>query len=53
MDCVGQPGEDSEFYANFKSGFSFSVGLIYISGDTSKVVGCFENVYAFFSDAIE
>ena len=47
MDCVGQPGLDSEFYADFKSGFSFSVRLISISDKTSKVFCRFENVYVF------
>ena len=47
MDCVGQPGVDAEFYADFKSGFSFSVRLISISAETAKVLGCFENVYVF------
>lgn len=53
MVCVGQPDLDSEFHAVFKSGFSFSVQLISISAETSKVFGCFENVYVFFSAAIE
>ena len=53
MDCIGQPGVDSEFQADFKSGFSFSVRLISISTETSKVFGSFENVYVFFSAAIE
>ena len=42
MDCVGQPGVDSEFYADLKSGFSFSVGLILISAESSKVLMLFE-----------
>ena len=49
MDCVGQSGVDSEIYADFKSGFSFSVQLIFINAETLKVLGCFENVYVFFS----
>ena len=31
MDCIGQPGTDSEFHADFNSGFSFPVHLISIS----------------------
>ena len=53
MDCIGQPGVDLEFHADFKSGFSFFVRLISISIATSKVLGCFENVYVFFSAVIE
>ena len=53
MDCVGQPAKDSEFHSDFKSGFSFSVRLISISVETSNAFGCFENVYVFFSAAIE
>ena len=53
MDCVGQPEVDSEFYADLKSGFSFSVRLISISFETSKVFGCFEKIYVFFVAAIE
>ena len=34
MDCVGQPGVDLEFHADFKSGFSFSVRLIPISAES-------------------
>ena len=49
MDCVRQPGIDSEFDADIKSGFSFPVRLISIYVETSKVFGCFENVYVFFS----
>ena len=53
MDCIGQPEVDSEFNDDFKSGLSFSVRLISISTETSKVFGCFEIVYVFFSAAIE
>ena len=53
MYCIGQPGLDSEFHSNFKSGFSFSVSLISIFTETSKDFGCSENVYVFFSAAIE
>ena len=44
MDCVGQPGLDSEFYTDFKSGFSFFVGLIPISAESSKVLRLFLNI---------
>ena len=44
MDCVGQPGVDSEFYGDFKYGFSFSVQLISISTRTSKVLRLFFNI---------
>ena len=41
MDCIRQPGTDLEFHADFKSGFSFSVRLIPIFVDYSKVLRLF------------
>ena len=36
MDCVGQPGVESEFHADFKYVFNFSVQLIPFSAESSK-----------------
>ena len=49
MDCVGQPGVDPKFDADFKSGFSFSVRLISISARDVESFGLFWKCLRFFS----
>ena len=44
MNCIGQSEVDLEFHADIKSGFSFSVRLIPISAESSKVLRLFKNI---------
>ena len=44
MDWVGQPGIDSEFHVDFKTGFSVSVQLIPNSAESSKVLRLLKNI---------